>query len=404
MDADSKRKSRERHLKALPKLRTRDEEKRLRELARQKKASRPRQTPRRRHWQADEDDEPDLFERMRAKSPETDGAPPRVAASVPEEPAVGEPATVVFVARGRVRLAPDADAPDDEGDGTLEASLPPELAATQATTVAVGDRVRFVELGEAGEGPYRVTSVEPRRSALSRSDPGKRALERVLAANVDLGVVVVSARTPPFKPGLVDRVALALEAGSVRPFVCVNKIDLVRGEADASERRRIEAALTSFHEAGYPVFRASTVTGEGLDELGAAIRGTTCVFLGHSGVGKSSLLNALDPSSAQTIGAVRASDGKGRHTTTASSLHVLSDGTRVIDTPGVRTFGLWKLGADEVRAAFHEFEAFAGDCRFRDCSHRVEPDCAVRAAVGAGRIARARFASYLRIVASAEEP
>ena len=149
------------------------------------------------------------------------------------------------------------------------------------------------------------------------------------------------------------------------------------------------------------LFAASASSGTGLEELCAHLAGKTCVFVGHSGVGKSSLLNAIDPEGERSVGDVRTYDGRGRHTTTSSSLRPLGDGTRVIDTPGIRGFGLEHLDPAQVREGFPDLAAFARECGFRDCSHVHEPDCAVRDAVEDGRLSAARYGSYLRVLEEA---
>ena len=236
---------------------------------------------------------------------------------------------------------------------------------------AVGDQVAVAA--------HNILSIGERRSVLSRPDPSNRRLIRVLAANVEVAVIVASAAQPPFRPGLVDRMLIAIERGGIEPILCLNKADL--GTAD----------LSDWESAGVRTVRTAAQTGEGIDALADLIRGQTCVFAGHSGVGKSSLVNALDPGLALRIGEV---GRKGRHTTTSSHLLELAGGTRIIDTPGIREFGLSQIARDELREYFPEFEPYAGLCRFRGCSHVAEPDCAVRAAEPG------RYGRYLRLFES----
>jgi ribosome biogenesis GTPase len=257
--------------------------------------------------------------------------------------------------------------------------------------LAVGDEVAFTTT----EGPPRIEALLPRRSWLSRPDPGNTHRDLLLAANVDVAVITVAVAEPPLRPGLIDRFLLALADGGVKPAICVNKADLV---GDATE---VDRVMAPYAELQVPVFMCSAAVRSGLAPLRAHLAGKTCVFVGHSGVGKSSLLNALDPDGGRQVGAVR-HDGKGCHTTSWSSMRRLDDCTRIIDTPGIRALGLERLDAEQVRAGFAEFAA-AGRCRFGDCSHRDEPDCAVRNAAAAGRIGRARYASYLRILQSLEQ-
>ena len=241
--------------------------------------------------------------------------------------------------------------------------------------VAVGD-----EVSVNGD---RVVGISPRATSLSRPDPANPRMERVIAANVDLVVAVSSVAQPPFRAGLIDRVLVAAHRGGAQTLICVNKIEL-RNDEDLS-------SLDIHRSLGVRVITTSCVTGEGIEELRAAIRARTCVFTGHSGVGKSSLLNALFPELSYTTAGV---GKKGRHTTTSSCLHEDADGTRVIDTPGIREFGLWRVDPQELRFYFPEFSELSTQCRFNDCTHSHEPDCAVRES------APARYGQYLRILGS----
>ena len=248
--------------------------------------------------------------------------------------------------------------------------------------LAVGDRVLF----ESGA----VREILPRRTALSRPDPHDPRVERVLAVNVDVVVNVVSVSSPPLRPGLIDRYLVAIQRGGAEPLICVNKIDLMQ------DPRELEV-LDAYREIGVPVVLCSAATGAGISELMDALAGLTCVFSGQSGVGKSSVLNAICPSLALATHDVSAANNKGQHTTTSSSLHILANGAKVIDTPGIRQFGLWEISAEELRGYFHEFDRFSLDCPYADCTHTHEPGCEVRDAVRRGEIAQGRFDAYLRI-------
>ncbi|MGB3966457.1 MAG: ribosome small subunit-dependent GTPase A, partial [Planctomycetota bacterium] len=270
------------------------------------------------------------------------------------------------------------------------ARLGSDLVLDPGMRPVVGDEVGFVST----DGPPRAVSVLPRRTVIARPDPGNPHARLVLAANVDVAVIVVAARDPAPRPGLIDRYLVALHRSGIEALVTANKIDLL----DADGRAALAGLLAPYPELGVAVLRCSADTGEGMDLLRERLRGRTAVFLGHSGVGKSSLLNALDPQGQRRIGDVRAYDGKGRHTTTGAAMRRLSDGLAVIDTPGVREFGLAALTPAELGEAFPEFAPHAGGCRHRDCSHLHEPLCGVRAAVAAGHVPAARYASYLRML------
>lgn len=349
---------------------SRDEEQRRKQAA---KAARLARKQRPREHRFGEDDEPEVFARMQPRA---------VAPPAREVPADLPHATVTAVHANGIEL-----------DG-VPARLGAALLLDADRRPVVGDEVAFV----ATDGPPRAVALRPRRTVLSRPDPGDAQRELVLAANVDVGVVVVAAKDPPLRPGLIDRCLVALQRGGVAALVCVNKMDLL----DADGRRALDEVLAPYATLGIPVQRCSADAGEGIAALRTLLGARTAVFLGHSGVGKSSLLNALDPAGARGVGDVRGYDGKGRHTTTAASLRRLAGGLSVIDTPGVRSFGLSALQPDELRAAFPEFLPFAAGCRFGDCTHTHEPECGVREAVAAGRLAAARYASYSRILAADE--
>ena len=271
---------------------------------------------------------------------------------------------------------------------------------------AVGDKVLLglVNDGEdRGEGvgsqKYCVVRVLPRKSELKRPGPRDSFYkQQTLAANIDQVVIVASVTQPEFNYGFMDRFLLAANLNSL-PFILVlTKMDLLPGgEADLSEDIR------DFMSIADKVIPVSVKTGAGLDELRAELQGKSSVFSGMSGVGKSSLVNALVPTAALATGDVRERDGKGRHTTISSSLFDLPGGGIVIDTPGIRSIGLMDLESETLAKIFPGF--FEGDlftCKFSNCIHVKEAGCAVRAAVEAGNISNARYRSYLRILNSAD--
>jgi ribosome biogenesis GTPase len=235
----------------------------------------------------------------------------------------------------------------------------------------------------------KIAAVASRRTALSRTDSANPNRERVIAANIELLVVVAAIEDPPFRPGLIDRYLVAAARGGVQPILCVNKIDLCADTAIAGH------VTEPWREMGVPVVLCSTRTGAGIGNVRDLLAGSLAVLAGHSGVGKSSLLNALADEPHARTGAVSEYSGKGRQTTTSARLYELRNGARIIDTPGIRELGLGRVTPDELRFAFADFAAF--ECRFRDCTHRAEPECGVRASVESGAISKARYHSYLRI-------
>ncbi len=272
---------------------------------------------------------------------------------------------------------------------------------TWGTLVAVGDRVWVSPIGEKGG---LIEHIDERQSVLSRQDPSAPvASELVILANPDQVLVVFSAAQPEPHLRMVDRFLVVAEANELPAVLCVNKVDLTG----------LEAARTIFDEyerIGYPVIYASANDGLGLDALRHLLAGRITVFTGPSGVGKSSLLNALHPSLELNTGELRAFMGKGKHTTRASHLLPLppldnlaagdagASETYVADTPGIRELGLYDMDPANLQFAFVEMVPFLHDCRYPACTHDHEPDCAVRAAVEAGAISVPRYESYLRLL------
>jgi ribosome biogenesis GTPase len=262
----------------------------------------------------------------------------------------------------------------------------------ESKPLVVGDRVVITPIDET-EGV--VERVLPRRTKLSRRSPRGEHIEHVIAANVDQLVIVASVRKPLLTPGIIDRYIIAGEAGLLDVVVCINKIDLARSPAEYEEPAQ------SYRDMEYPVLLTSAETGAGIGELRDALRGKSSVLAGHSGVGKSSLLNAVQPGLSLRTGEV---ETKGRHTTTWASLLKLDVGGYVVDTPGIREFALWDIEKGEVAQFFPRIWELSHDCRMPDCVHMHEPGCAVMAAVKAGEYPEARYDSYVRIVETTEQP
>jgi ribosome biogenesis GTPase len=378
VDRYEKDKQVERYLRSAHKFIGYEEEKRRKASSRERKGSTKARGPRRQDWSAGEDAWDDEVSHEKIERRKKGAVRQAASARVFDESLPR--ATVVAVHRGRVEL-----------DGGREARLATHLVTDPTFQVAVGDEVGISETG----GVARIEGLAPRRTWLARSDPGNASRELVIAANVDIAVVVAAAVDPPLRPGLIDRFLLGLERGGVQPAVCINKVDRL---GDERERARVSTLVEPYVQLGLAVVWCSAVAREGLDELAALLAGRTCVFVGHSGVGKSSILNALDPNGERATGDVREFDGRGRHTTTSSSLRELPGGARLIDTPGVRSFGIEHLDLADVRAGFPDLAEYGAACRFADCTHVHEPDCGVRVAVDEGRLSAARVASYQRIV------
>lgn len=266
-----------------------------------------------------------------------------------------------------------------------------------AMKLAVGDRVT-VEQGTRGHA-WAITEIHPRRSQLSRRAPGGARGERIVAANVDQVVVVFAVAKPEPHVRMLDRFLVVAEGSGLAARVVLNKVDL-------AEPGTVDALAAPYERAGYPVHRTSVKSGLGLDALHDAIAGTTSALTGPSGVGKSSLLNALFPALDLRTAEISESVNKGRHTTVGAVLVPLVDarGGFVIDTPGLREVGLWGLPPHHLDHCFPEFRAFIGQCRFRDCAHDQEPGCAVRGAVDSGGVSRDRYDSYVKLRNETPDP
>ena len=258
--------------------------------------------------------------------------------------------------------------------------------------VVIGDRVSVAPLGD-GEG--MIESVEARRSRFSRRQPGPRGVwkEDMIVANLDQVLVVFACADPMPHLRMVDRFLVVAEHNEVEAVVVANQVDLV-GMAAA------RTIFAGYETIGYPVHFVSAREGIGIEELADRLIGRVSVVTGPSGVGKSTLLNAIQPGLRIETGAVSGTVHKGRHTTTSAELHPLSapGGGYVADTPGLRELGLWNVPPDELAWCFPEMRPLLGGCGFNDCRHLAEPRCAVRAAVAAGIVSEARYESLRRLL------
>jgi ribosome biogenesis GTPase len=258
------------------------------------------------------------------------------------------------------------------------------LSTDQRHVVAAGDRVAFRPSG-AGEGV--IEQIEPRHGVLVRES---RSRQHIMVTNVDQVLIVASAAEPPFKPNLVDRYIVTAHHNGLRPLVCVNKIDLV----DAAT---IEPWVGVLSQMGYSVLLVSARSGRGIARLQRELAGRATCVAGQSGVGKSSLLNAIDPSLGLEVRSVSEDTQKGRHTTTTARLWPLAQGGFVVDTPGVRQFQLWDVIPAEVAGYFRDLRPYIHLCKLSNCSHTHEPECGVKDAVADGRLDVRRYESYCRL-------
>lgn len=280
-------------------------------------------------------------------------------------------------------------------DGAVhDAAMRGRLKKGEGLKLAVGDEV-VLERGEPGD-VWAIGEILPRRSQLARRSPGGGHGERIVAANIDQVVVVFAAAKPEPHPRMLDRFLVIAEGNDLPARIVINKVDLT-GDAAARER------FGDYERAGYPVHYTSVKEDRGLAELRGALGGRISALSGPSGVGKSSLINALYPGLGLRVGEISESVNKGRHTTVGASLHPLPGGGFVCDTPGLREVGMWGLPAATLDRCFPEFRPHLGQCRFADCTHSVEPGCAIRAALSAGTVSAERHESYLKLRGELEE-
>lgn len=254
--------------------------------------------------------------------------------------------------------------------------------------VAVGDVVRFLD---GGNDEGRINEILPRKSKMTRRAPGKKPLEQVIAANVDQVVAVISAAQPSPNWRLLDRYLASSEAAEIPALICVTKMDLVRGKKESKLMQTVEI----YRAMGYPVLLTSSTDGRGIDEVQNTLKDQVSVMVGMSGVGKSTLLNAIQPDLGIRIGDINKRIDKGRHTTTHLEMFWLDSGGAIIDTPGMKIFSLWDIDPIQLSYFFRDMRPYVGTCKFGlSCTHLHEPDCSVQAAVDSGDISQERYDSY----------
>ena len=282
------------------------------------------------------------------------------------------------------------------GEGeTLEAPMRGRLKKLDdSLKLTVGDAVTL-EPGSTAD-TWVIGTIHPRKSQLARRMPGGGHGERIVAANVDQVMIVFAAAKPEPHVRMLDRFLVIAEGNALDARVVINKIDLV-DEGETRER------FADYAKAGYPLHFTSMKKNIGLGELHDALAGRVSVLSGPSGVGKSSLLNGMYPGLNLRVGEISESVNKGRHTTVGGYMHPLPDGGYVVDTPGLREVGMWGMPSEHLDSCFPELRPFIDRCRFGDCTHLTEPDCAVRAAVEAGEASAERYDSYAKLRGELEE-
>jgi ribosome biogenesis GTPase len=255
-----------------------------------------------------------------------------------------------------------------------------------------GDRVL---VGRADDAALVAEAILPRKNNFVRADERQR--QHVIAANLDQVLIVVATRPLPSRD-LMERYLLAVHSLGIEPVIIYNKTDLKIAAGETAAGASVLAHMSDYEALGYTVVRTSCKTEPGISGLRSLLKNRTSILVGQSGVGKSSLINQVLPNMQIQTGELSTSTGKGTHTTTSTILYQLTDGGYLIDSPGVWEYGIWKLDNNELAAGFLEFDPWLGQCRFNNCVHATEPDCAIKKAVTDGQIREWRYQSYLRLL------
>jgi ribosome biogenesis GTPase len=278
---------------------------------------------------------------------------------------------------------------------TLRGKIKHELRTDEhrflyADPVSVGDEVA-ITIAEGDKGA--IEEIMPRKSKISRMASGTAPIEQIIVANADYMVMLMSAKMPNFKPRLLDRLLIVAEAGDLEPIVLINKIDLINDK----EKDRLFEETHIYSEIGYKIFYISALNKIGIDEVIDVMKGKMSAMIGHSGTGKTTLLNAIQPGLGLKTREIGAKTKRGKHTTTSVRLYELDFGGYIVDTPGIREVGLWDVWKSELDQYFREMGPYVSKCKFYDCSHISEPGCVIKEAVAQGKISRSRYESYTKL-------
>lgn len=268
-----------------------------------------------------------------------------------------------------------------------------KISGIKATNpIAVGDKVRFIIVENDNVG--LITKIEPRKNYIIRKSTKLSKVEHIIASNLDLCILIVTISQPRTSTGFIDRFLTCNEAYHVPSMLVFNKVDLY----DETENQRLMELKQIYEDVGYKVILTSAVTGVGLEELKNSMTDKTCLLSGHSGVGKSALIRAIQPHINLKIGEISSIHDKGKHTTTFATMYELTFGGYIIDTPGIKEFGLTGFERSEIAERFPEMRRIQQNCKFNNCIHVNEPGCAVRDAVDEGLISSERYENYLDIL------
>lgn len=281
-------------------------------------------------------------------------------------------------------------------EGIIEARLGGRLRLLghrHTNPVAVGDHVLVQNDDQNGE--WLITEVESRKNYLIRKSTKLSKETQIIASNIDVLIIVASISQPRTSTGFLDRLLVSAEAYDIPALLLVNKVDLLKKER---EHLVLEEWKTTYAKAGYPLYSISAYRSEDIEKVRGLIKDKVCLFSGHSGAGKSTLINALAPHLALRTGGISSKHNKGKHTTTFAEMFFLDDSTAIIDTPGIKEFGLYDMAAAQISHFFPEIFRAGKGCKFQNCLHTHEPDCAAIRAVEAGEIAESRYLNYVQML------
>ena len=270
---------------------------------------------------------------------------------------------------------------------------------TSTNPVAVGDEVE-IEVEDEAEKSAMITEIHSRRNYINRQSPRVKYQHIIVASNLDQSLLVATLKEPRTSQGFIDRFLVASEMFHVKAIIAFNKSDLFKKK----EQEKFEQMMEMYKAVGYKVFLTSTKENTGIEILKKELKDKTTLISGHSGVGKSSLLNVIFPDMDLKTQRISGWSGKGQHTTTFAEMYDLSSGGRIIDTPGMREFGLVDISKQEVSHYFPEMRVRLNDCQFNNCLHVNEPGCAIKKAVANSEISENRYVSYVNIMESIEKP
>jgi ribosome biogenesis GTPase len=260
--------------------------------------------------------------------------------------------------------------------------------------IAVGDRVRFSP--EPGTDNAIIEEILPRTNYIIRKASNLSRQEHIIAANLDQVIVIATMGQPRTSLGFIDRILVTAEAYHIPPVILFNKKDICSGD----DKTYMDDVIFMYHNVGYQAFAISALEEESIDKVTELIKGKISLFTGHSGVGKSTLINALVPELNLKIGEISGFSNKGKHTTTFAEMHIAGPDTYIIDTPGIKEFGIVNMEREEISHYFPEMRDLIAECRFSNCMHENEPGCAVLKALENGEIALPRYQSYLSLINS----